>query len=144
MVRKDQTLEALAAIRMSIDDNNKIIERELTRDTDPDDFPLSTDDGGGDQPEPNDLHWKLGAPSRPLQISDIKRRDIPAFEGKLRQFLAEFAPEEFTSGGFVPIKVSHCLHRITLKLLLRIRWAGATFRMSLSYLSISRGLDGWT
>lgn len=104
MVKKDQTLEALATIRMCIDDNEKALECENIQATDADDFVTSEDDDGSDQFTPG-AHWTLGAPKKLMHVSEIQRDRFPTFEVQLRQRLAELSPEEFDSGGFIPIKV---------------------------------------
>lgn len=104
MVKKDQTLEALATIRMCINDNDRALEHERFQETDDGDFVNCDDDGRGDQFTPG-THWTLGAPKKLVHISEIQRDKFPAFETQLRRCLAELSPEDFDSSGFIPIKV---------------------------------------
>lgn len=106
MAKKDQTLEALATIRMCIDNDAQALERERLQTTDTGDFLPSEDDDGSDQFAPG-VHWTLGAPRKREHISEIERSTFPDFEVQLRHLLSELSPGDFCLGGFVPVKVRY-------------------------------------
>lgn len=105
MVEKDQTLEALATIRMCIDDNDTAIEHEKFQATDDGDFVNSDDYDGSDEQFAPGTHWTLGAPKSLAHISEIQRNKFPTFEAQMCQCLAQLSPEDFNSDGFIPVKV---------------------------------------
>lgn len=106
MMQYDQTQEAIATIRMAVDQYDEAQRQAAQQDAD-EDFSLP-DDAAADMPEVapvSPAHWKLGAPDRLVSLGALEVDLFPTFEAKLRQFLATQSPNEFLPGLPTPIKV---------------------------------------
>ncbi|KAF7967343.1 hypothetical protein HWV62_34677 [Athelia sp. TMB] len=102
MSRYDQTLEALATIRMTVDaadarespDANDTV--PCQSDSTADEDQLATD---------ANAHWSLGAPQKLVLISEIKTKEFPAFERKLRLFLSDVTSDDTLTHEHIYIKI---------------------------------------
>lgn len=107
MVRIDETQEAIARIRMAIDDSNK------ARVVDPDDDQDTEDDNTAPSSSPcDDSHWRLGAPSKLLDphqleecmIAEGRGREFQSFNSRLRAFLTHTFPQDAVRyEGFIQV-----------------------------------------
>lgn len=93
MARIDENQEAIARIRMAVDDDDKARARQAK---------LGTDDGETISREPEQSkHWSFGSPSGTRLNSRALERNLAAtdhnyasFDERLRCFITETIPEE--------------------------------------------------
>ena len=109
MVRIDENQEAVARIRLTINEHDarrRQDEAELNDHSD--EVELSGDGEKADEPLDSDRHWKLRSPDKlslAAQLPDAKREDpmFHKFESKLRDFFTHYVPDD--SLGWAPLKV---------------------------------------
>lgn len=142
MTWKDQDLEAIATIRMAINNNDALLERLRNQGTDTTDFQPSMDDDDGNKQFEAGTHWTLGLPDKLTVPFKIMPEEFPAFENQLRERMAELMPEEFSLGHQIPIKVS--IAYFNNPLVVKKRSADTTVQMYLSWIPVTRRLDRGT
>lgn len=112
MSRHDETLEAIAAIRMAVDNDDSARAHQLSISSvakDPD-FQPAIDQGDSNIKSPSGHHWTLGSPDRLMHLEQLAESyKFPAFETAIRHLLSTVAPEEFSGFGACSIKVCKTL-----------------------------------
>jgi hypothetical protein len=105
MSRHDETQEAIAAVRMAIDNDDTARHLAALAVTESEDFQLASDQTGDDAID-SVKHWKLGAPNNLTPVQQLTELfGFPSFEISMKTILTTLSPDDFGPGAHNGVKV---------------------------------------
>jgi hypothetical protein len=106
MSHHDKTLEAIAAIRMAIDNDDAVRRLATSSVAEDADFQPASDQGEANVESVSSRHWTLGAPDKLAHLPQLAELfKFPTFEASIKRLLSTLSPEDFTDLGPHFIKV---------------------------------------